>query len=199
MTLHSVATSYSESPTSAEKELMYTWLDLFRDTITCPNCRDHFTTMLASYRAQFPNMLASRQEFSMFSFRAHNAVNRRLNKPLQMTLVACMETLRNNIKTRSALNYRVAYINHITRHWNIMRDVSGMVAMKKLVQMRKIEDEYITGKDTKFAVELGADVVVLPRDALEREPQMARPIFPRINQATAGGFRIVGGRIGLRR
>jgi len=116
-----------------------------------------------------------------------------------MTLAACMETLRNNIKTRSALNYRVAYINHITRHWNIMRDVSGMVAMKKLVQMRKIENEYITGKDTSFAVELGADVVVLPRDALENEPQIARPIFPRINQATAGGFRIVGGRIGLRR
>jgi hypothetical protein len=178
---------------------MYTWLDHFRDTITCPNCKEHFTTTLAAYRAQFPNMLASRQEFSMFTFRAHNAVNRRLNKPLQMTLAACMETLRNNIKTRSALNYRVAYINHITRHWSIMRDVTGMVAIKKLAQMRKIEDEYITRKDTKFEVELVPDVVVLPRDALEHEPQAPRAMFPRINQATAGGFRIVGGRIGLRR
>ena len=33
MTLHSVATCYPESPTQSEKDLMASWLDMFRDTM----------------------------------------------------------------------------------------------------------------------------------------------------------------------
>jgi hypothetical protein len=199
MTLHSVATCYSETPTPSEKELMYSWLDMFRDTITCPHCRDHFATMLSNYRSSFPSMLNSRQEFSLFTFRAHNAVNRRLRKPLQATLEECMTTLQTNVKTRSAADYRASYLNHIQRYWKSWQDVTGIVALKKIAEMRKIETTYVQSRDTNFAVTLVSDVVILPRDALDKEteatPSPSRIVLPTGSgggrfRLTAAGFRI---------
>lgn len=199
MTLHSVASIYPESPTSSERDLMYSFLDMFRDTITCVHCRDHFTSMLENYRRTFPNMLQSRHEFVMFSFRAHNAVNRRLNKPLQMSVEECMGTLRNNIKTRSAKEYRDAYFAHIGRYWSTLRDVSGIVALKKIRELKKIEFEYLAARDTNFQVDIRSDVTVLPRDVLERDAQEVRGTnvaLPSSN--TRAGFRITSKGIRLR-
>jgi hypothetical protein len=178
---------------------MRAWLDMFRDTITCPSCRDHFTTMLSAYRQTFPNMLASRQNFAVFSFRAHNAVNRRLNKPLHGDIEACLSILTNNVKTRSAREYRVSYLNHITRHWRAFRDASGISALRKIAEMNKIEGEYIAPRDNNFTATLQSDIVVLPRDALEkREETPSRfSLNPRLAPPT--GFRFAGGGIRLRR
>lgn len=172
---------------------------MFRDTITCVHCRDHFTSMLENYRRTFPNMLQSRHEFVMFSFRAHNAVNRRLNKPLQMSVEECMGTLRNNIKTRSAKEYRDAYFAHIGRYWSTLRDVSGIVALKKIRELKKIEFEYLAARDTNFQVDIRSDVTVLPRDVLERDAQEVRGTnvaLPSSN--TRAGFRITSKGIRLR-
>lgn len=177
---------------------MVSWLDMFRDTITCPHCREHFTTMLASYRSSFPNMLNSRQDFAMFTFRAHNAVNRRLRKPLQTTLEDCMTSLRNNVKLRSASEYRTSYLNHIHRYWKTWQDVTGIVALKKINEMRKIELTYVQPRDSNFNVTLVSDVVVLPRDALAEhgdEQQAPRPVVLSSTRApmlrlTSSGFRI---------
>jgi hypothetical protein len=182
---------------------MYSWLDMFRDTITCPHCRDHFTKMLQTYRNTFPSMLSSRHEFAMFTFRAHNAVNRRLRKPIQSTVEECMTTLRNNIKTRTAVDYRVSYLNHIQRYWRTMQDVSGIVALKKIAEMRKIETTYVQPRDTSFNVELVQDVVVLPQDAMEprdgatesRGPTIS---LPRGQAGIRAGFRITPAGIRLR-
>lgn len=200
MTLHSVATSYSETPTQTEKTLMNSWLDMFADTITCPHCQQHFKEMLTNYRARFPGMLSSRQEFAMFTFRAHNAVNRRLNKPMYSTLDECLETLRNNTKTRTASDYRVAYINHITRYWRTLQDITGIVAIKKINEMKKIEIDYIAPRDTKFQITLRADVVVLPRDILEPNvEQRSGPRIPNVRAPLNAGFRIGLGGLQLRR
>lgn len=194
MTLHSVATCYPESPTQSEKDLMASWLDMFRDTITCPYCRDHFTTMLTAYRTSFPTMLRSRQDFALFSFRAHNAVNRTLRKPLQLTLVECMTTLQSNVKSRSAANYRVSYLNHIGRYWKEWQDITGLVALKKIAEMRKIEATYIQLRDTNFAVTLTPDVVVLPRDMLESASEAgATPSRVSLAPSTTARFRLTGG------
>lgn len=200
MTLHSVATCYPERPTQSEKELMYSWLDMFRDTITCPHCRDHFTSMLQNYRMSFPTMLNSRQDFALFTFRAHNAVNRRLRKPMQLTLEDCMTTLQTNVKNRSASDYRISYINHIWKYWKSWQDVTGIVALKKITEMRKIETTYIQPRDTNFVVALASDVVVLPRDALEKEAESAEPP-QRISlaNATPGRFRLTGAGFRIRR
>ena len=156
---------------------MSVWLDMFRDTITCPSCKGHFTELLKTYRSRFPNMLQSRQEFAMFSFRAHNAVNRRLNKPVYTTLDECLATLRNNIKTRTARDYRVSYVNHIMRYWRTFQDVSGIAALKKIVEMKKIEEDYVRIKDTSFQVTLLADAVLLPSGVLEKNSEeRPRPV-----------------------
>ena len=200
MTLHSVATSYPETPTQSERELMYSWLDMFRDTITCPHCRDHFTAMLQTYRSSFPSMLNSRQDFSVFTFRAHNAVNRRLKKPIQGTLEECMTTLQNNVKTRSAVDYRVSYLNHITKYWKSWQDITGIVALKKINEMRKIESTYVQPRDRNFAVTLTSDVVVLPRDALEvsEERSVGTPTIS-IPTGAPGRFRLTGSGFRLRK
>lgn len=202
MTLHSTAFAYPESPTSSERELMYTWLDMFRDTITCPSCKGHFTTMLANYRAQFPNMLQSRHEFVMFTFRAHNAVNKRLNKPVYSSVEECVSTLRNNVKTRTARDYRISYINHITRHWRTLQDINGIVSLKKIAEMKRIETEYVSARDTNFTVDIRPDIVVLPQSMIERteEERPSRPVF--FGGPTAGGvagFQITSRGLRLRR
>ena len=198
LTLHSTACAYSENPTTAERELMSSWLEMFRDSITCPSCKEHFSTLLNNYRIHFPGMFNSRQEFVIFTFRAHNAVNRRIHKPLYSSVEECLATLRNIVKSRPAREYRNTYLAHITRHWKVMQDVNGIVVLKKIQEMKRIEAEYVSQRDTNFEVQIRPDVVVLPQDALERtnETQVQRPIFLGNAKATAGfrltpnGFRL---------
>lgn len=202
MTLHSVSTSYPEHPTPTERQLVSTWLDLFRDTITCPHCRVHFATMLQNYRAHYPTMLDSRQDFAMFAFRAHNAVNARLLKPVPTTLEECMKLLRKAIETRTPLEYRTAYLNHATRYWRTLQDVSGIVALKKLIEMRKIEQTYFSLRDTKFDVVLVDQGVVIPQSIVEGgSSEVARPT-PSLRFAPGAnvraGFRFVAGQFRLR-
>jgi hypothetical protein len=190
MTLHSTAFAYPETPSPSEKELMTSWLDMFRDTITCPSCKGHFTELLANYRSQFSNMMESRHEFIMFTFRAHNAVNKRLNKPVYSSVEQCLATLRNTVARRPAKEYRISYINHITRHWRTLQDVSGIVASKKINEMKRIETEYVSVRDTNFAINVRQDIVVLPQSVVERSTE-ARPVF--FGGPTAGaraGFQI---------
>lgn len=198
MTLHSVATLYPVEPTRGEQDLMNAWLDMFRDTITCPSCREHFASMLATYRQSFPNMLASRHNFAMFSFRAHNAVNRRIHKPVHPDVESCMNLLKNNVKTRTARDYRVSYLTHITRHWNVYRDITGISALRKIAEMNKIERDYFGSRDNNFVVELAADVVVLPQDAFDRTPRESGPQRPLLRPPLQG-FRLTGSGIRLRR
>jgi hypothetical protein len=152
--------------------------------------------MLANYRQTFPNMLTSRQTFSMFTFRAHNAVNRRLYKPVHPDVESCMNLLKTNVRTRPARDYRISYLNHITRHWRIHQDITGMTALRKIAEMNKIEREYFGPRDNNFEVTLAADVVVLPQDAMERTPREATPVRPAIRppvqsfRLTATGIRI---------
>jgi hypothetical protein len=198
LTLHSVATSYPETPTEAERRLMESWLDMFRDTITCAYCRGHFAELLAKYRSLFPNMLYSRQEFVVFSFRAHNAVNARLMKPIYGSLDECLVTLRKATESRPARDYRVSYLAHILRYWRSYQDITGISAVKKVFELNRIEADYIAPRDTKFEVSLRQDVVVLPSSAFTQSGET--PTGLRLNprgmpdggriRLGAGGFRL---------
>lgn len=158
--------------------------------------------MLQNYRARFPTMLNSRQELSMFVFRAHNAVNARLSKPVYKTLEECMAILRKNTETRTSADYRNSYLNHITRYWNTLQDITGIVALKKIREMRKIETDYFGPRDTKFDVTLTDLGVVVPREWMEGgTSQTAAPsqsLRFSMNTPVRAGFQMVGGRIRLR-
>lgn len=211
MTLHSVSTSYPESPTTAEKQLLSSWLEMFRDTITCPYCREHFTVVYANYKRIHPSYLNSRQEFAMFVFRVHNTVNRRLKKPIYDSVSACMERLRENVKNRTARDYRVAYINHIQKFWRTFQDITGIVALKKINEMRRIEGEYFSVKDTNFNVELREEPVTVARGVLEPDtpdaisPARAQVVFSPVEPTRVAsrmpmgvGFRMTASGLRLR-
>ena len=198
MTLHSVASCYPNTPLPSEKTLMQTWLDMFQSTITCPSCREHFGTALGSYRRQYPQMLNSRDEFLVCTFRLHNAVNRRLNKPIHQTVTACFEQLRNNVKSRTARDYRIAYINHIQRFWRTMQDASGFTSLKKINEMRKIEYEYLQRHDNNFEIDIPETIVVLLNHALDDQPS-EKPSPVQIDTRSLPRVGLTGGRFQIRR
>ena len=201
MTLHSVSTLYPERPSQSEKDLMTQWLGLFTDTITCQHCRDHFRSMRQAYQAKFPNYLDSRQSFAMFAFRCHNVVNARLSKPVYGTMEECMGVLRGNLKTRTAQDYRISYVNHIMRYWSTIQDTVGITSLRKTLEMKKIEIDYFGPRDTKFEVSLSDEGVVIPRSWVELAPGGHVPETPRpslrMTDKSRAGFRVVGGRIRL--
>jgi hypothetical protein len=197
MTLHSVASCYPDTPVSSEVTLMQTWLDMFQSTITCPSCREHFGTALGSYRRQYPQMLSSRQEFLLATFRLHNAVNRRINKPIHSTVAACFEQLRNNVKSRSARDYRIAYINHIQRFWRTMQDASGISALRKINEIRKIEYEYLQKHENNFETIIPENTVVLLNHSLDVQTEIPSPI--RIDTRILPKIGFSGGRFQARR
>ena len=181
---------------------MTSWLDMFRDTITCVHCKSHFTTMLQNYRMRFPNMLSSRQYFAMFAFRAHNAVNARLSKPVYASLDECMTQLKNNIKTRTPAEYRNAYLNHIRKYWATIQDISGIVSVKKVLEMKKIEGDYFASRDNNFEVVLKPDAVTVPRNWVEADTygqayQETPTVRFKPSETTRTGFRMQGGRMRL--
>jgi hypothetical protein len=145
-------------------------------------------------------MFDSRQNLAMFAFRAHNAVNARLQKPVYGSLEECMTVLKNNTKTRSASDYRISYINHITKYWGTIQDITGIVAMKKVIEMKKVEIDYFSKIDTKFQVTLRDDGVVIPRAWVEGGKVEEPRLMPRITSNTVPrtGFKIVGGQLRLR-
>jgi hypothetical protein len=201
MTLHSVASLYPDTPTETERQLMITWLDLFRDTITCPSCQAHFAELLSNYRAQFPNMLYSRRDFLLFTFRAHNAVNKRIGKPVYPTVQACLDVLRNNVKFNKSVTFRISYVNRITMHWRVFQDASGMAAMKRIHQIKKIEVQYMTTRSNEFEIGIPEDDVVINIGA---QPMLTLPNgqpIPQPTLAASGGSRMTmtGGRLRLRR
>lgn len=198
MTLHSVASCYPDSPSPSEITLTQTWLDMFQSTITCPSCKEHFGEALGGYRRSHPQMLTSRREFLLFTFRVHNSVNRRLNKPIHPTVAACFETLRSNVKIRSAQEYRGAYLNHIRRFWRTMQDSSGFTALKKINEMSKIEFEYIRKRENNFEVDIAEDTVILPGHIFVSRSEEAPPPI-RIDTRTAPRMGLSGGRFQIRR
>jgi hypothetical protein len=198
MTLHSVASCYPDTPLPSESTLIQTWLDMFQSTITCPSCREHFGVALGSYRRQYPQMLSSRNEFLLATFRLHNAVNRRLNKPIHPTVAACFEQLRNNVKTRSARDYRNAYINHIHRFWRTMQDASGISALRKINEMRKIEYEYLQRHENNFEKDIPENTVFLLNHSLDAQTsETSSPI--RIDTRVLPRIGFSGGRFQAKR
>ena len=198
MTLHSVASCYPDNPLPAESSLIQTWLDMFQSTITCPSCREHFGSALGAYRRTNPRMLGSRSDFLLFTFRIHNSVNRRLNKPVHPDVAACFAQLRNNVKTRSAREYRIAYLNHIRRFWRTMQDASGITALKKINEMSKIEGEYLQRHENNFEIDIPEASVVVPGQVFSTASE--EPPAPiRLDTRSAPRMGLFGGRFQVRR
>lgn len=197
MTLHSMASLYPDAPTAAEKALMQSWLDLFAGTITCPSCQGHFRETLDAYRARFPGMVESRAAFLLFSFRAHNSVNHRLRKPIYSTVAECFDVLQNNVKTRTATQYRQAYYGHITRHWKMLQDAAGMSALRKIAELNKIETSYAVARSDDFSGRIPEGLTMIGEIELPPEGVQPKSMMPPAPPPSRK-FGIAGGRLRLR-
>ena len=197
MTLHSAASCYPDNPTTSERQLMSTWIDLFQATITCPSCREHFEEAIRGYRNMYPSMMNSRRDFMLCTFRIHNSVNRRINKPIYPTVKACFEALQGNVRTRPAREYRAAYLTHIRKFWRTMQDVSGMTAIKKITEMTKIEVDYFQKRDNNFTQEFEEDNVMLHPRALDPIGAEPAPVV-RVDTRSLPRFSLFGGRFSRR-
>ena len=142
MTLHSVSLLYPEHPGDADKQLMKRYMELFRDTLSCPQCHYHFKVIFENYIRAHPNWDASRFDFFLFICRAHNTVNRRLNKPKPDSVQACLDTFRANIQHTSGVTYRMKYLDYLARNWSREMSGEGFMHLAQVREMRRITEEY---------------------------------------------------------
>jgi len=128
----------------------------------------------------------------MFSFRVHNSVNQRLRRPIYSTVDACFELLRNNVKTRTATQYRQAYYAHITRHWKMLQDANGMAALRKIHDMNKIEATYAAARSDDFSELIPEGLTMIgkieaPPEGIQPASMMPPPPLPSQKIGIRGG------------
>jgi hypothetical protein len=171
MTLHSISAIYPENPTPADKSILLEFMTSFRDCITCQYCRGHFSRMFSSYTKSHPEWNASRFDFFVFICRAHNTVNKRLDKPIFPTIESCIERLQYNTKYRRSAEYRRSYIKYLISDWNKLGGGDGMIGVHHAKKLQKINEEYFNPRDTGFDTlkfERTADVTeFIPEDFSE--------------------------------
>ena len=192
MTLHSVAHNYPEVPSEQEKQLLSQWLDLFRETITCPSCQGHFADMLRQYRSMYPYFIDSRKEFLVFTYRAHNTVNRRVDKPIYHTIEECEALYTKNVSVRPSSDYRTSYLRHIHRHWMVMRDMNGISALRKVGELFRIESQYWNPRNGPPIEISGISVSPLASTEVRSEPSL------QLGRRPPGAVSFVGGRLRFR-
>jgi len=193
MTLHSISLLYPVSPTANDVKQTERFLNLFAETITCQYCKTHFASMYAIYKLRHPDFLSSRQKFAMFIFRAHNTVNKRLDKPIQQTVGECMATLMHNIQNTSFAEFRNNYITYLQRNWSKERTGDGMIFGGGAREMKRINDEFWSKKETLEDIELDEDNVL---EFIEDTGVRYNSITTRL-VSTNVGFR--GGKLMLKR
>jgi hypothetical protein len=159
MTLHSASFIYPDNPTPAEKAIATRFLDLFAETISCNACKIHFKSMRAIYTTMYPGYLNSKTDFAYFVFRAHNTVNKRVDKPRYPTVSACLDAVRSATVNTSLSQFRQSYMAYLVRNWG--RDTSGEGRMIKsqVTELIKINNEYWSLRETGIPNLPEADVL----------------------------------------
>lgn len=160
MTLHSVSLIYPERPTPEEKAIAKRFLDLFGESISCIFCKTHFTTMYSIYKSDHPDFLDSRQEFALFVFRAHNTVNKRLDKPRPSSVLQCLRAVRDATQTTSLKQFRDSYLSYLARNWGKEFSSHSLMMRNCVNEMTKINNEYWTPRElTSIPDLIEADVI----------------------------------------
>jgi hypothetical protein len=199
MTLHSISLNYPDEPTIADKEILVRFMDRFTETISCPSCQSHFQGLYRTYTSIFPQWNSSKFQLFLFIVRAHNTVNRRLDKPLIRTVADCLATIRANTKNTSLEGYRQAYMNYLIGNWNKELSGYGRIKLGASRELQKLNNEYWSLR------EVDLDTLVFPEDDVLFNLQNRSGIKP-ASQGIAGfnrstipnvGFKIRGGRLRL--
>jgi len=142
MTLHSISLNYPDTPSVEDKQILLRFMDNFTESITCQYCQSHFKTIFQTYKGLFPSWNSSKYDLFVFIARAHNTVNKRLDKPLIRTVAQCLETIKSNTKNTSLSGFRQAYINYLISNWSRELSGEGRLKIGHSKQLQKINNEY---------------------------------------------------------
>jgi hypothetical protein len=142
MTLHCISTIYPERPSYEDMQILKQFMQLFADTISCPDCKHHFQRMFQAYKSQNPAWFASRTEFFLFVSRAHNTVNTRLDKPRIASVAECIETIKKNTVVTTSQTYITNYTNYLMRNWSKENSGESFIILHSARELTKIVKEY---------------------------------------------------------
>lgn len=146
MTLHSISLLYPNDPSPTDKQILQSFLEDFANSITCPHCEKHFKTMFENYRKLHPEWSSSKFQLFLFIARAHNTVNKRLEKPLKNTVQECLDAFVQNTQYTSASEFRKKYINYVVQRMAAEMSGDTMIKVGQAQSMRRINETYWNSK-----------------------------------------------------
>jgi len=146
MTLHSISLLYPDNPSQSDKQILETFLNEFANSITCPHCEQHFKTMFENYRKIHPEWSSSKFQLFLFVARAHNTVNKRLEKPLKTTVQECLDAITQGTLYTSAVDFRRKYINYVAQRMVAEMSGDNMIKVGQAQSMRRINESYWNSK-----------------------------------------------------
>jgi len=153
ITLHSISANYPEHPSDADKMILKKFIELFAETISCPSCKSHFGIMYHTYITRNPSWWNSRANVFLFVCRAHNTVNRRLDKPIIPSVMSSIDTLLMLTRVTPPKEYRKQYLMYLQRNW-ASPDAEGFMMSRAVREMIKINSEYWDPRETNFAIQI---------------------------------------------
>jgi hypothetical protein len=101
----------------------------------------------------------------LFVVRAHNDVNKRLDKPILKSVKECLETLQNNTKNTSPAQFRQQYFNYLIRNWSYDVTADGFMGKQSASLINRINTEYFNPRECDFNLEIeeGETFILLDR------------------------------------
>ena len=200
MTLHSISLLYPEFPSDGDKKILKRYMELFRDTISCPHCHQHFKIIFTNYVNSHSGWADSKFDFFLFVVRSHNTVNKRLNKPKPDSVKACLDSYSANTRNTTGLGYRMAYINYLLRNYGREMSGEGFMRAAEVRELKKITEEYWNRKSDESTKTFNMDADVLEFiDENSSTRQIMRPGGTLAEVASNSfGISFKGGRFQLR-
>jgi len=194
ITLHSISVNYPEYPKADDKVIVKKFLELFIETISCPSCKGHFGNMYKSYTLQNPSWADSRYNLFLFVARAHNTVNKRLDKPRPSTVSECLTWLQMATQLKKPADYRNSYISYLIGNWVKEGGGEGMIQVGHAKEMRKINQEYWNPRENGFSVSFPEADILQPISTSPRfvTPYSQTPVYTQPGLSI--GFKLKGGK-----
>jgi len=150
MTLHSISLNYPDTPSVEDKQILIRFMDNFTESITCQYCQSHFKTIFQTYKGLFPLWNSSKYDLFVFIARAHNTVNKRLDKPLIRTVAECLEKIKTNSVHTTLSGFRQSYINYLISNWSRELSGEGRIRIGHSKELQKINNEYWSLRETNI-------------------------------------------------
>ena len=98
--------------------------------------------MKEMYKRSYPNWINSRYDFFLFVCRAHNTVNRRIDKPILQNASDCLKLFQSNVKINSPAKYRQSYLTYLNNNWSREHSGESLMKLAHVREMKKINEQY---------------------------------------------------------